>query len=318
MAPSLSKKPKKPLLPRPPYTGLGAAAGGVAAPPKGVNRPLNGPPTSNIPKPAAAAAPAPRAAAGPSAANPSVRPPVTTAGAGLRSRAQSTYEAALRTGRQGIVEAALRLGSPEILNALKADPNFAEYAAAIDKGMADPTSMMAQAKYSEDKSLQGVDEDSNSRNTYFSSKRQNDREDVNHQFNNARSGYLSDYQSAYNTLFGNMGAAQGQLNNDLADADNTDLNAWLALAPQPTGPDPGAAPASSGPAAPAGQPVVPGMTPQQVSQAIAALNNPNYGHDMPGMAGYKGYEEKAGKDSHGNPGVWHIYPDGRKVFIRRK
>jgi hypothetical protein len=31
----------------------------------------------------------------------------------------------------------------------------------------------------------------------------------------------------------------------------------------------------------------------------------------------KAYKEKHGKDSQGNPGVWHIYPDGRKVFVRR-
>ncbi len=29
------------------------------------------------------------------------------------------------------------------------------------------------------------------------------------------------------------------------------------------------------------------------------------------------YTSKPGKDSKGNPGVWHIYPDGRKVFVRK-
>ena len=31
----------------------------------------------------------------------------------------------------------------------------------------------------------------------------------------------------------------------------------------------------------------------------------------------KPYKEQSGKDSKGRPGTWHIYPDGRKVFVRR-
>lgn len=31
----------------------------------------------------------------------------------------------------------------------------------------------------------------------------------------------------------------------------------------------------------------------------------------------KAYREQPGKDSKGNPGVWHVYPDGRKVFVRK-
>lgn len=34
-------------------------------------------------------------------------------------------------------------------------------------------------------------------------------------------------------------------------------------------------------------------------------------------AAAKPYKEQPGKDSKGNPGVWHIWPNGRKVFVKK-
>lgn len=41
--------------------------------------------------------------------------------------------------------------------------------------------------------------------------------------------------------------------------------------------------------------------------------------DLAGMdrRGGPPYREEYGTDSKGNPGVWHIYPDGHKVFVRK-
>jgi hypothetical protein len=37
----------------------------------------------------------------------------------------------------------------------------------------------------------------------------------------------------------------------------------------------------------------------------------------PPAAAAAGFTSKAGRDSKGNPGVWHTYPGGRKVFVRK-
>lgn len=37
----------------------------------------------------------------------------------------------------------------------------------------------------------------------------------------------------------------------------------------------------------------------------------------PGATAAKAYRSVAGKDSKNRPGVWHYYPDGRKVFVRK-
>lgn len=231
------KRPKKPTIP---------ALSNAPAPGKGVVRPPTTPPA-----PAAPAAPAPTAPAAPPAPAPAPRSgpaPQTTAGANARTTAGTTYQAALRSGRQSIVDAALKLGSPEIIAALKADPNFAEYVAVLDKGAADPGSSFAQSQVSQARGLEGIDNDANRGNTFFSGLRLKDRGKLNEDFNTARSGYLQDYTTGFNTLVGGMGQAKNQYEADLRGADETDQAAWLAQQPAATGPDTGApapAPAAS-------------------------------------------------------------------------
>lgn len=196
----------------------------------------------------------------PPAAYGTFKPPETTHAAETRSTAESTYQAALRTGRQSIVDAALRLGSPEIINALKADPNFAEYVAILDKGSSDPSSQLNLAAQDEKEGLQGVDVNANAGNTFFSGKRQKDRQDLSDDFTAARAGYLRDYTTGYNTLIGNMGLAKGDYEHTLKDADWEDYNAWLAQQPKPTGPDTGASTPTGIPEGFARMPQAPGAT----------------------------------------------------------
>lgn len=322
---SLSRKPKKPKKPPIATAGTKIAQQTSAGIANGTIKPRN----TKLPQatPVAAVAPKAPSAAPVAAARPSIKPPPSTQGEGIRSRAESTYSAALRLGRQGIVQAALRLGSPEIINALKADPNFAEYVAALDKGANDPTSMFAQAAHDEDQGLTDIDRSSNARNTYFSSRRVEDRGNLTNDFRNARAGYLADYQTNYNTLMGNIGAAEGQHSQDLADADAADLNAWLALNPEPTGPDPTATdtPATT-PATPL--PTIPGMTPTQVQQAIDFYSNPNWGKDMYGSnpnapkPGYDFVQQDGSRKGLSykvvleNGKKYRFYENGDKVLVR--
>lgn len=172
----------------------------------------------------------------------SFTPPQSTQSARGRSTSESTYQAALRTGRQGIVNAALRLGSPEIINALIADPNFAEYAAALQGGIADPTSQMAMAAKDESKGLEGIDQNANAGNTYFSGIRLDDRDDLSEGFAAQRAEFLRNYNEAYSGLIGMMGEAKGKYDSDMFDFDQQDYSDYLAQQPQATGPDTGAMP----------------------------------------------------------------------------
>lgn len=239
------KKPKKPKNYKTQVTGGSGSANFSQQKPASVGaKPASG----GLPQ-VQATTPAPRT--GP--------PPVTTTGAGIRSRAESTYQSALRQGREGIVQQALRLGSPEIIAALKADPNFAEYVAALDKGLNDPTSLFAQSKYNEGLGLEEIDESANAGNTYFSGKRITDRDRLGKSYNDARSGYLADYNTNYSTLIGNMGTAKSDYEAALGEADRADLDAWLATEPEPTGTDQTAAGLIAGNpeglTTPSGQPV---------------------------------------------------------------
>jgi hypothetical protein len=184
------------------------------------------------------------------AAAPGFIAPVTRQGATIRSTAEGTYQAAMRQGRQGIVDAAIRLGSPEIINALLADPNFAEYAGVLQKGRNDPSSQFSLAARDEKEGLESIDSSANAGNTFFSSKRVENRQDLSDDYSAARSGYLRDYTTGYNTLTGNMGAAKAQYEQDLGEADRVDTDSFLATAPVPTGPDPAAPAAAAEPPKP--------------------------------------------------------------------
>lgn len=48
-----------------------------------------------------------------------------------------------------------------------------------------------------------------------------------------------------------------------------------------------------------------------------AQNSPLYTPTTAAAAAPKGYQEVAGTSKAGVKGVWHIYPDGRKVFVRK-
>jgi hypothetical protein len=218
----VAKKPAAPVLLKPP--------------PKNPQPVLLPPPPKNLPAPTTGARAVSTAASPTSSPAASLPAPETVAGRNARGSASTAYQAAMRNGRQGIVDAALRLGSPEILAALKADPNFAEYAATLDAGVNDPTSSMAQSRYNEGQGLQQVDESANAGNTYFSGRRLQNRENLSKGYTDARAGYTRDYQSAYNTLMGGMGTARGQYEQDLGGADQMDQDAYLAQQPLPTGP----------------------------------------------------------------------------------
>jgi hypothetical protein len=96
--------------------------------------------------------------------------------------------------------------------------------------------LFAQSAHNEQLGLRGVDESAAAGNTFFSGRRLNDRSELSNQYNAAKSGYISNYRNNYDSLMGQMGAARGNYEQSLRDADRGDLDAWLSMTPQPTGP----------------------------------------------------------------------------------
>lgn len=241
----------------------------------------------------------------------------------MRANAASALGIAKTQNRDAIFRAIMQLGDPTQFAAYQANPNFAGY-----QFTQDPNSIFASLARQEQKGLEDIDVGANAGNTFFSGMRNRDRGELTDETGRQRLAGTTSFLDDLKAYAASLGLSENDYNRQMTDADQMDIDAALErdriareefnaqedlnAAAAPAGGD-----AGGGGAAPP-LPVVPGMTPAQVQEAITFLSNPNFGQDMPGMPGYKGYDEKPGKDSKGNPGTWHIYPDGHKVFVRKK
>jgi hypothetical protein len=208
----------------------------------------------------------------------------------------------------------MQLGDPTQFAKYQADPNFAGY-----QFTQDPNSIFASLARQETEGLNQIDEGTLSGNTFFSGRRLQNRNDLTDETGRQRLAGSTSFSDDLKGLAAALGYAENDYNKALTDADQMDIDAALErdrVAREDWQAQQSEEPAPPGPAAPAPPPQIPGMTGAQVNQAIQQLSSPNVLSDMPGVG--KGYQEKPGKDSKGHPGVWHIYPDGHKVFVRRR
>ena len=154
----------------------------------------------------------------------------------MRSNAQSTYQAALGNYRQGIVEAALRIGSPEVIAALRKNPEYAQYAAALGGAATDPANQWNTLGRQETQGRQDIDTSANAGNTFFSGLRLRDLDNFGQDMNLQRRSALDEYNAAMRDYTGKMGSAKGDYERALGEADDYDLNYALQQEPEPKGP----------------------------------------------------------------------------------
>lgn len=230
-------KKKTPQVTRAPKAPKKGVVRKPKAPAKGVARTPTMP--TGAAGPVAPAAPAPPPAAGGPAP-----PPESVRGAQTRSGALSAYSTAVSGFKSQLVQAALALGSPEILQALLANPDYAEYAGVINQGMVNPQSTMSQLKTQEEGDLKDVDTTRNASNTFFSGFRLQDRGKVTDDYTGRRSQAVNDYvlgPQAEATR--GIGDALADYNRALDEALGYDIEAQLAAEPEPEEAAPPAAPA---------------------------------------------------------------------------
>jgi hypothetical protein len=161
-------------------------------------------------------------------------PPVTQQGAQIRSQATGTYSTAVNNYKNQLVQAALRLGSPDILNALLTNPSFKEYAGVLSQGMNDPGSTLSLLNTQETQGLQGVDEDFNKNNAFFSGYRLQDRGRMSDDFSNQRRGAVDEFRLGDQAGF-NSSTAQAltDYHNAMNEALGIDTEAAIANEPEP-------------------------------------------------------------------------------------
>jgi hypothetical protein len=196
-----------------------------------------GPTQGGLNQPHAVAPPKPKA---PPVAKPVVAPyqaaapaityggaPATADANALRANAQLALTGAQGSYRDQVYRAAMDLGDQGILDKLKADPQFAGYKFAID-----PNSQFSQLSRALTEGNRGIDENQNQNNTFFSGLRLNERNQFGDENTRQRLGAASSYQDALREYAKALTAAQGQYSNDLTQADQMDLEAATARAPE--------------------------------------------------------------------------------------
>lgn len=136
--------------------------------------------------------------------------------------------------KSALVQAALSLGSPEILQALRNNPDYAEYAGVIDQGMVNPESTMAQLQKQEEGGLKEVDVGRNANNTFFSGFRLQDRGKVTDEYNSRRTGAVNEYVSgAQADATRGLAGALNDYNRAMNEALGYDIEDQLAAEPEP-------------------------------------------------------------------------------------
>lgn len=260
-----------------------------------------------------ATGPTPQAPSASYIRRPAPAPTVPTPGpssTALRTNAASNIGIARGQNRDAIFRAVMQLGDPTEIAKYQANPEFAGYQFAQD-----PNSVFASLARQETKGLQDIDTNSNVGNTFFSGMRLRDRQELSDETGRQRLAGSTSFLDDLKNYAASLGLSESQYRQSLSDADQMDIDAALAqdrVNRDNIGSEP--VPTPSAPAGP--PPVVPGLTPSQVQQTLASLSNPNFGKDA--EWNIPAFRTEQGKDSHGNPGVWHIYPDGHRVFVRRR
>lgn len=202
--------------------------------------------------------------------SPATPGPTSTA---LRANATSALGLAQGQNRDSIFRALMQLGDPTQFGQYQNNPNFAGYQFAQD-----PNSVFASLGRQETKGLQDVDQGTLAGNTFFSGRRLQDRQDLSDEANRQRLAGTTSFLDDLRNFAATLGGANNQYRQDMADADQSDIDAALerdrvAREEASVGSSPVAGP----------NPTVPGMTPTQVQAAINFLGNPNFGQDLPGL-----------------------------------
>lgn len=198
-----------------------------------------GNPAKPLPKPSVkprtlAPAPPPAPAAGP--------PPATSDSATIRANAQQALTGAQTGYRDSAFRAAMALGDPAAWAKMQADPQFAGY-----QFTQDPNSLFSMLARDETEGLQGLDEESNQRNAFFSGFRLDDRNQFSTGIQEQRAQGARDFDEQLAELARILAGAQGQYNIDIGEADRIDREAAEANAPE----------AAAG-LSPSGLPIAPG------------------------------------------------------------
>lgn len=176
----------------------------------------------------------------PTAPTPPTRPPIAAGpppasfqGETIRRDAGTAYSTAVSGYKNALVQAALRLGSPEILQALLQDPNFAEYAGVLTQGMNDPTSTINTLAKGEQRDLGEVDKSQNEANTYFSGLRLNERNTVGENYAGQRRGAIDEYRVGSEGEYARgIGEAKRAYNAALDEALGIDIGSQLDQEPE--------------------------------------------------------------------------------------
>jgi hypothetical protein len=167
----------------------------------------------------------------------------------MRSDALTTYNTAINQARTGVVQQALALGSPEVIQGLMQNPEYAAFVPQLQKGLGDPMSQWSTIAKTEKEDLYKTDVGNNERNAFFSGFRLQDRGKVNEGAARQRTEATNAYNQAFQDFVSSMGQAQADYQTAGREADTYDLSAAEA-----TEPEPAAAPAAVAGKAGAGKP----------------------------------------------------------------
>lgn len=253
----------------------------------------------------------PQAPASPSAPyqrRPAPQATVPTAGpssTALRNSATSALGIARNQNRDAVFRAIMQLGDPEQIAKYKNDSKFAGY-----DFTQDPNSVFASLARQEQEGLEQIDEGTLSGNTFFSGMRLRDRGRLTDETGRQRLAGTTSFLDDLKAYAAALGLAENDYTTAMSNADQMDIDAALEAdrIAREQWIQEQAALGSESATSSASQ----SATPQYGTQPDGTYKtdpSTQWGSD---------YEEKKGHDSKGNPGVWHIYPDGRKVFVRKK
>jgi hypothetical protein len=195
--------------PRPPATNRGFGVGhGTAAPIPSIGA------RATVAAPTASYAPV--APAGPT----SIAPPQGASSVAMRANAEQALQGANNNYRDSLFRAIMNLGDTSQFAKYQADPMFAGY-----QFSQDPNSAFAQLQRQQDTGLKTVDQNANAGNTFFSGQRLTDRQNLTNEADYQRLGASNDFLDNLRTLASALTGAQGDYRQNIADADQSDIDA---------------------------------------------------------------------------------------------
>lgn len=215
----------------------GGSSGTQFNDPKNPNRSTTGVGSTNPPRASVNAPTRPRIA--PTVASPVVTPPsatyvrkpapaatIPTPGASsgaLRANAATNLGIAQGQNRDAIFRAVMQLGDPTQFAQYAADPRFAGY-----QFTQDPNSVFASLGRQETRGLEDIDAGANVGNTFFSGMRLRDRKNLSDETGRQRLAGSTSFLDDLKSFAASLGGSEGQFRQDMADADQMDIDAALA------------------------------------------------------------------------------------------